>query len=94
METTNVEDMNGEREESWPDELRDPLSCEADLKTAKSESFEHLLIKNDEGCGQKSKLQCSICYLKVTSEEDLKSTHRSYGADHPRGFQQKVEINK
>ena len=25
METTNAEDMNGEREESWPDELGDPL---------------------------------------------------------------------
>ena len=88
-------DMKEER----GDDLADPLSCETDLKTSKSESFDQLmmLIKIDKGC-HKSTVQCSICYLEFSAKEDLKShaieAHLNYGADHPTGFQQKVETNK
>ena len=81
-----------------PDDLGDPLKCETDLKISKTECssrpFDLMLIKIDEEC-QKSEIQCSICYLEFTAKEDLKShkieAHWSYGADYPRGFQQKVK---
>ena len=77
--------------------LADPLSFETDLKKSKSDSFDQLLIKPDEGC-QNSTIQCSICYLEFSAKEDLKShaieAHWSYDTDHPRDYQQKVETNK
>ena len=78
-------DMKEER----GDDLADPLSCETDLKTSKSESFDQqLLIKIDKGC-HKSTIQCSICYLEFSAKENLKSH-----AIEAHQFQQKVETNK
>ena len=83
-----------------PDDQGDPLRCETDLKIAKSESSEHPfefpLIKIDQGF-QRGKIQCNVCYLEFTAEEDLKNhtieAHGSSGADPPTGVQQMVETN-
>ena len=82
-----------------PDDLRDPLSCETDMKITKSENslhpFDLLLIKLEEG-SQKNRIQCSICYLEFIAKENLKShmteEHSSYGADHLRDFPEKVKL--
>ena len=82
------------------DDLRDPLSCETDMKITKSENslhpFDLLLIKLEEG-SQKNRIQCSICYLEFIAKESLKShmteEHSSYGADHLRDFPEKVKTN-
>ena len=83
-----------------PDDLRDPLSSETDMKMAKSDNslhpFDLLLIKLEEGC-HKNRIQCSICGLEFIAKEDLKShmteEHSSYGTDHLRDFPEKVKTN-
>ena len=73
--------------QSSPEDLRDPLSCETDMKMKKSENSSHpfdlLLIKLEEGC-QKNKDQKS----HMTEE------HSRYGADRLSCFPEQVETNQ